>query len=275
MLTRDDNGQVRALWYVSPDAVSVQLTQAGKLRYTVTPVTGGTITVPDGGMLHIVGPLSADGYLGRSVVATFRETLGLGLGLERYGAEFFANAATPQGVYTTPARLSEHARENLRNSFKMRHAASGGRHQTMILEEGLQWQSLGVSHEDSQFLDSRKFTVGEVARIFGVPGHMIGATEPGANLTYSNTETEGLRLLKHSIGPWLTRIAGAVNHVCISPLERFQMYAEHLTDSLLTTDTAGRFAAYKIGLDAGFLTIDEVRRKENLPALPTRAPAIG
>jgi len=80
MLTRDDNGQVRALWYVSPDAVSVQLTQAGKLRYTVTPVSGGAIAVPDGGMLHIVGPLSADGYLGRSVVATAQRRVGLPVG---------------------------------------------------------------------------------------------------------------------------------------------------------------------------------------------------
>ena len=106
MLTRDDDGRVRALWYVNPDRVLVDVTRTGRLRYKVS--TGGsTQTVDAAGMLHVCGPMSDDGYTGRSVIGTFRETLGLGLALEHYGAEFFANAATPRGVLRTDARLSK------------------------------------------------------------------------------------------------------------------------------------------------------------------------
>jgi HK97 family phage portal protein len=273
MLTRDDDGRVRALWYVNPDRVHTEVLKTGRLRYKV--FTGGTTqTVDAAGMLHIAGPMSDDGYNGRSVITTFRETLGLGLALERYGAEFFGNAATPNGTLTTSARLSTPAREHLSAALEEAHGTRGRRHRTMILEEGLKFEPIGVSHEDSQFVESRRFTTEEIARVFGVPPHMIGGDIKGS-MTYSNSETRALDFLKFCLGPWLARIESAVNFACISPLERRQMYCEFLPDALLAVDTAGRYTAYKTGLEAGFLTLDEVRRKENLPALPERVPAIG
>jgi len=273
MTTRDDDGRVRALWYVSPDRVSVDVTRTGRLRYKVT--TGGqSQIVADMAMLHITGPMSDDGYLGRSVITTFRETLGLSLALERYGQEFFSNAATPRGVLATKGRLSDAGRDRLASSLGENHGSRGRRHRTLVLEEGLEWTPIGISHDDSQFIEARRFGTEEVARIFGVPPHMIGGDVKGS-LTYSNAEMESLRLLKHTLGPWLARIASAVNHALLSPQERRQAYAEHLPDALLATDTAGRYSAYKTGLEAGFLTIDEVRRKENLPSLPDRVPALG
>jgi HK97 family phage portal protein len=273
MLTRDDDGRVRALWYLNPDRVTVDVTRTGKLRYKVA--TGGQSTTVDApAMLHVVGPMSDDGYAGRSVIGTFRETLGLGLALERYGGEFFANAATPRGVLTHKGRISQTALDALRAGLEENHVIRGHRHRTMILEEGMEFQPIGISHEDGQFIESRRFSTEEIARIFGVPPHMIGADIKGS-MTYSNSELESLRLLKHTLGPWLARIAAAVNHTCLSAAERRTAYAEYLPDALLATDTAGRYAAYKTALEAGFLTIAEVRRKENLPALPERKPAIG
>lgn len=272
-LTRDDDGRVRALWYVNPDRVAVEVTRGGKLKYKIA--TGGqTQTVDASGMLHITGPMSDDGYTGRSVIGTFRETLGLGLALERYGSEFFANAATPRGVLKTSARLSKDAHARLTDTLKEAQASPGRRHKTLVLEEGLEFQALGVSHEDSQFIESKRFTTEEIARVFGVPGHMIGAEITGS-MTYSNSETRALDFLKFCLGPWLSRIESAVNFACISPLERRQMYVEFLPEALLATDTAGRYAAYKTALEAGFLTLDEVRRRENLPALPERLPLVG
>jgi HK97 family phage portal protein len=273
MLTRDDDGRVRACWYVNPDRVTVDVLRTGRLRYRVRNPDGTESTVSD--MLHVPGPMSDDGYTGRSVITTFRETLGLGLALERYGAEFFANAATPRGVLTAQGRVSKEAQERLKLSLEEAHVTRGRRHRTLILEEGLKFEPIGISHEDGQFIESRRFTTEEVARIFGVPGFMVGATVTGSSVTYSNAETEGLRLLKHTIGPWLARIESAVNFACLSLQDRREAYAEYLPDALLATDTAGRYSAYKTGLEAGFLTIDEVRRKENLPALTERAPAIG
>jgi HK97 family phage portal protein len=269
-LTRDDDGRVRALWFVHPDRVSVDLTKSGRLTYTVW--TGGASTkVSDTNMLHVVGPLSEDGYTGRSVISACREALGLGLALEQYGGEFFRNAATPRGVLTLKGRLSNEGREQLASSLESGHVQRGKRHRTLVLEEGLTWQPIGISHDDAQFLEMRRFTTEEICRMFGVPGHMVAAEIRGS-MTYTNTELESLRLLKFTLGPWLARISAAVNHTCIPALERRHLYAEFLPDALLATDTKGRFDAYQVGLSAGFLTVDEVRRKENLPPLPAEVP---
>jgi HK97 family phage portal protein len=271
-MTRDDDGRVRALWPINPDRVMVEVQRNGRLRYKVS-AGASTETVRAEDMLHVVGPLSDDGYTGRSVITTFRDTLGLGLALERYGGEFFANAATPAGTLTTPARLSPVARQNITDALQEKHATPGRRHRTLILEEGLKFEPLSISPEDAEMVESRRFTVEEIARIFGVPPHMIGGDVRGS-LTYSNAETEALRLLKHTIGPWLARIEAAVNFACVPALERRVLYAEWLTDSLLSTTTGDRYAAYEVGLRAGFLTVNEVRAKENLPALDA-LPSLG
>jgi HK97 family phage portal protein len=241
------------------------------LRYRVTTPSGSSV-VSENGMLHVIGPLSADGYQGRSVISTFRETLGLGLALERYGSEFFSNAATPRGVLSSPKVLGDVARSRLKESLAAAHTGAGARHKTILLEEGMTWSSIAVTAEDSQFIESRRFTVEEIARVFGVPAHMIGGEVQGS-MTYSNAETRALDFLKFTLGPWLARIESAINFSCVSPLERRQLYCEFLADSLLSTDTTTRFAAYETGLRAGFLTLAEVRVRENLPALPERVPA--
>jgi HK97 family phage portal protein len=271
-VTRDDTGAVRALWFVSPDRVSVELLPTGRLRYRVTTPSGPTL-VPDGSMLHVMGPLSADGYLGASVISCFKETLGLSLAQERFSGEYFSNAAVPRGVLTTPRALGDTARARLTTALAAAHDGPGKRFKTLLLEEGMAWQALGLSNEDSQLLESRKFSIQEIARIFGVPAHMLSGEVTGS-LTYSNAETRALDFLKYSLGPWLARLESAINYTCIAPLERKQLYVEFLADSLLSTDTTSRYSAYKIGLDAGFLTLDEVRRRENLPALD-QVPPVG
>jgi HK97 family phage portal protein len=170
-LTRDDDGRVRAMWYVNPDRVSVDVLKNGKLRYKVTTV-GQTTVVDAANMLHVCGPLSDDGYCGRSVISTFRETLGLGLALERYGGEFFANAATPKGVLTMPGRLSNQARENITRALEDAHTRHGRRHRTLLLEEDMKFQPIGISHEDSQFVESRRLTHGgDRENLRGAPLH--------------------------------------------------------------------------------------------------------
>jgi HK97 family phage portal protein len=264
-LTRDDAGAVRALWGVSPDRVSIEVLKTGRLRYRVSTPSGQT-TVPDGGMLHITGPMSEDGFTGRSVISTFRETLGLGLAQERFSSEFFDHAAVPRGVLSSPKVLGDAARLRLKEALAATHTGPGKRHKTIILEEGMSWTALGLTNEDSQLLESRRFSVEEIARIFGVPAAMVGGEATGS-MTYSNVESRSLDFLKYTLGPWLARVESAVNYACISPLERKQLYVEFLPDSLLSTDIAGRYSAYETGLRAGFLTVDEVRRRENLPAL--------
>jgi len=107
-----------------------------------------------------------------------------------------------------------------------------------------------------------------------VPIHLVQSNVSGTSRTYANAETSALDFLKFTLAAWLARIESAVSFACISPLERRQFYVEYLPDALLATDTAGRYAAYQTGLEAGFLTVDEVRKKENLPALPERVSTL-
>jgi HK97 family phage portal protein len=273
LITKDDDSRVRALWYVNPDRVAIEVLKTGRLKYKVSTPSGQT-TVPEGGMLHITGPMSDDGYQGRSVISTFRETLGLGLAQERFSGEFFSNAATPRGLLTSPKILGDAARLRLKESLAAAHEGPGKRHKTLVLEEGLTWTALGISNEDSQLLESRRFTVEEIARIFAVPAAMVGGEATGS-MTYSNVESRSLDYLKYTLGPWLARIESAINFACISPLERRQLYCEFLPDALLSTDVKSRYEAYTLGVTGGWLTLEEIRAKENLPPLAERDPAVG
>jgi HK97 family phage portal protein len=273
LITKDDDGRVRALWYVNPDRVRVDVAKNGTLRYEVS-TPQGTTKIPPGGMLHIPGPLSDDGYTGRSVISTFASTLGLGLSLEGYGAEFFSNSAQPAGVLTTPMMLSAAATQKLRDSMDAAHKGKGRRHGTLVLEGGLKYEPVAVSPEDSQFVESRAFTVQEIARIFGVPVSMISGDQK-LSMTYANAETRALDFVKFCLGPWMARIESAVSFHCIPALERRQFYVELLADALLAADTKSRYEAYTLGVNGGWLQLDEIRAKENLPPLPARVPSLG
>jgi HK97 family phage portal protein len=272
LITRDDDGRVRALWYVNPDRVHLEITKSGTLRYEVSTPSGRT-KIPPGQMLHIPGPLSDDGYTGRSVISTFRETLGLGLSLESYSSEYFLNSATPAGVLSAPMTLSAGAIQKLRDGVDAAHKGKGKRHGTLILEQGIKYEPLALSPEDSQLIQARAFTVQEVARLFGVPVSMINGDQK-LSLTYANAETRALDFVKFCLGPWLARIESAVAFHCISPLERRVLYPEFLADALLASDTKSRYEAYTLGVQGGWLQLDEIRAKENLPPLPERIPSI-
>lgn len=264
----DGAGRARSLNYLHPDRVTPRReTPNGPLVYSVVTNRGTRETVLDAEeMLHVGGPMSEDGLTGLSVISAAREVFGLGLALERYGAVFFANGAAMGGTVTHPSYMTPEARGNFRSYLERQHGGIDRAHRLLLLEGGMKYERLTISPEDAEFIEGRRFSVEEIARLFGVPVHMIGGSRTG--LTYSNSETEEVNFLKFCLGPWLARIAGAVNYRLISPMERFRMYAEFLPDALLMTDTAGRYAAYETGLRAGFLTVDEVRQKENLPPKP-------
>jgi HK97 family phage portal protein len=270
-IVRDQVGRVSELWYIHPDRVRVERARdgAGGLIYPVANGTRPEVVLTDRQMLHVCGPMSEDGITGQSPIAVAREVFGSALALERFGAEFYAHGAAAGGVLSHPGTMSPEARERFKAELEKKYSGVERAHRMLVLEQGMKFEKVTVSPEDAQFIEGRRFSVEEEARIWGVPVHMIGGSRTG--MTYSNSETEALSFLKFTLGPWLSRIAAAVNRACITPAERETVYAEHLPDALLQTDTAGRFAAYQVGLDAGFLTIDEVRRKENLPPLPAAA----
>ena len=208
-------------------------------------------------VLHI-GGLSSNGIVGFSPLTVARQVLGLGLSIDEQAGSFFANGAIPSGVLEHPGKLSDAAADNLRSSWSTHYGGSGNAYKTALLEEGLTYKPIAFNAADSQLLESRKFQVSEIARIFRVPPHMIQDLE---RATFSNIEAQSIDFVRHTIRPWLVRIESAINMRLLrnSP----NQFVEFNVDGLLRGDTTTRYEAYAKGLQNGFLTPNEVRRLEN------------
>jgi len=202
--------------------------------------------------------------LGLSPVAHFAQSIGLGLAAEAYGATWFGDANTPSGILTTDHDLSRPQAEDAHDQW-MR--IRRNRRDVAVLGEGIKFEPISIAPEESQFLDTMKFNVQQIARLFGVPPELLGA-ESGDSLTYANIESRDLSLLKYSVGPWLGRLERAMDTL----VSRSQ-YVKFNAAALLKTDTLSRYQAHKIGLEAGFLTIEEVRELEDRQPLPGGAGA--
>ncbi len=201
---------------------------------------------------------------GLSPVAYAAESLGLGLATQRFGKQYFEEGALPSGLLTTEQNLSQDNANMLKQMFKAR---TRGSREPVVLGHGTTYQAISVSPEESQFIESRKLTVADVCRVFGVPPEMV-ASEAGGSLTYANVEGRALDFLKFSVNPWLVRLEHAIGLL----LPRGQQ-VKFNAGALLRTTTTERYAAHKVGLDAGFLTLDEVRQLEDRP--PLDAPVTG
>ena len=209
---------------------------------------------------------AAGSVVGLDPVAYAAEAIGAGLAAQRFGAQFFSDSAIPSGILTTDQQLRTADAYSLHERWQY---SRQGRRDTAILSGGLKWQSIAVSPEESQNLETRKFSVQEACRYFGVPPEMIGS-ESGSSLTYANVEQRDLDFLKYGVGPKITRLETALNGL----LPRGQ-YAKFNTGALLRTDLKTRYESYALALTGPqpWLTVDEVRELEdrepiNQPATP-------
>ncbi|OPL14703.1 MAG: hypothetical protein AVO39_08770 [delta proteobacterium MLS_D] len=253
-----DGGEVVALWPLHPDRVTVEV--VGKEVVYRHQTDGAERTYSTEDILHIKG-LSDDGIVGLSPLALLRDTFGHSLAISSYSANFFKNDGTPGGILSTPGKLSVESFANLRESWKKGYQGHGNKHKTAILDNDLKWQSIGITPEDSQMIESQKFSVVEIARVFRVPLNLIMDYERS---TYSNVTEQNRSFLTHTLQPWLDRIEQAMAKALLTEQEKEKYFIEHLTAGFLRADTKSRYEAYKIALEAGFLTIDEVRQLENM-----------
>lgn len=257
----DNAGRVRGLWPLRPDKTWPEREErTKKLVYRVILPDGQGVTLPAERVLHIPA-FAADGIVGRSPIRLAREAIGLALAAEEFGARFFGQGATLGGVLEHPGQLSEEALKRLRESFENMHQGLSRAHRIAILEEGMSYKQIGIPPEDAQFLETRKFQVTEIARIFRVPPHMIGDLE---RATFSNIEHQSIEFVVHSLRPWLVRWEQAINWKLFTPSERQQFFAEFLVDGLLRGDIRSRYEAYAIGRQWGWLSANDVRELENL-----------
>lgn len=254
----DGGGRPRALWPLNPDHMTV-LRVDGSLIYEYQ-VNGMPTRLPAQYIMHLRG-LGSDGVMGYSPIALAREAIAIGLAAEEYGARFYANDSRPGGILTHPGKLSPAAANNLKTSWEAAHKGLSNAQRVAVLEEGVTWQQIGIAPEEAQFLETRKFQVTEIARMFRIPPHMLADLE---RATFSNIEHQSIEFVVHTIRPWLVRIEQRINQSLLTETERRRYFAEHLVDGLLRGDIQSRYQAYATARQNGWMSANDIRELENL-----------
>jgi HK97 family phage portal protein len=258
-IVRDNRGQVVGLNPFHPDHVSVvRIPRTGRYAYDVSLPDGGTRRLLPEEMFHIKDR-SDDGIVGKSRLARTRETFGTALATERYAASTFRNGASMSGILMHPEHLGEEATKNLRDSFKATYSGSEKAGEVAVLEEGLKWQQISVSPDDAQMLESRRFSCEQLARIYRVPGPVIGDYQGGNN---ASIQEVGRWFYSHCIMPWLNKWERAIEHSLLSTAARRSYEVEFDADLLMRGDMLTRFQSYRIAREIGVYNANELRKFE-------------
>lgn len=260
-IVRDNRGAPIELVPIHPDHVSVlRIPRTRRVVYDVSDPDGGTRRLLADEMLHLKDR-SDDGIVGKSRLHRARETFGTAIATERFASNVYRNGAALSGVLSHPDQIGKEASENVRNSFEEIHKGSGNAGRVAVLEEGLKWQSISVSPEDAQMLESRKFSTEQIARMFRVPPPVLGDLSNGS---YSNVTELGRWFYQHTIIPWLTRWERVVERALFSEDARRSHECEFDADLLVRGDMLQRFQAYRIGRETGLYSANDLRRFEKL-----------
>ena len=256
-IIRNGRGAVMALYPLLPNKMMVNRTDRGILYYQYEK-DGQTYFLSQQDVLHIPG-LGFDGLIGYSPVAMAKNAIGMAIATEEYGAKFFANGASPGGVLEHPGVVKDPAR--IRESWNAVYQGSGNAHRVAVLEEGMKFQSIGIPPEQAQFLETRKFQINEIARIFRIPPHMIGDLEKSS---FSNIEQQSLEFVMYTLDPWVVRWEQAMQRALLTEGEKRQYFVKFNVDGLLRGDYQSRMNGYAVGRQNGWLSSNDIRELENL-----------
>jgi HK97 family phage portal protein len=250
-IIRNGKGEIIALYPLMPNRMRVDRDTKGELYYSYTrysdeapAINGITVTLRPSDVLHIPG-LGFDGLVGYSPIAMAKNAIGLAMATEEYGAKFFANGAAPGGVLEHPGTIKDP--QKVKESWNMAYQGSSNAHRVAVLEEGMKYQPIGISPEQAQFLETRKFQINEIARIFRVPPHMVGDLEKSS---FSNIEQQSLEFVKYTLDPWVIRWEQAISRSLLSPSEKKLYFSKFNVDGLLRGDYASsRMNGYATGTE--------------------------
>lgn len=263
LIKRNKLGQIVELYPLKSKNMKVERDAVtNKIKYIYTNNKGITTTYTPKQVLHIPA-FSFDGVLGVSPITYAREAMGLALATEEFGARFFGNGARPGGVLEHPGVVKDP--EKLRDSWNKVYQGTANSHKVAVLEEGMKYHEIGMSPEDSQFLQTRSFQLTEICRIFRVPPHMIGDL---SRSTFSNIEHQSIDFVVHTIRPWLVRWEQAIARSLLSDEERTIYYAKFNVDGLMRGDFATRMNGYAIARQNGWMSANEIRALEDMNKIP-------
>lgn len=269
-ILRDRSGQVIGLYPLLPDQMSVHRSEKGKLFYVYNRYEEdnpnfqekGSIVLSQEEVLHIPG-LGFDGLIGYSPIALAKNAVGMTLACEEYGASFFGNGANPGGVLEHPGILKDPAK--VRDSWNAVYQGTRNAHKVAVLEEGMSYKQIGIPPDEAQFLETRKFQINEIARLFRIPPHMVGDLEKSS---FSNIEQQSLEFVKYTLDPWVVRFEQALKKSLLLPEEKKTHFIKFNVDGLLRGDYQSRMNGYAIGRQNGWLSTNDIRELEELNPIP-------
>ena len=266
---RNGKNEVVALYPLMPNKMSVDRDENGHLYYTYYRGPDEAIknkefavTLQPSDVLHIPG-LGFDGLVGYSPIAMAKNAIGMAIACEEYGAKFFANGATPGGVLEHPGAIKDPQR--VRESWQAAFGGSSNSNKVAVLEEGMKYTPISISPEQAQFLETRKFQINEIARIFRVPPHMVGDLEKSS---FSNIEQQSLEFVKYTLDPWVIRWEQSIMRALLSNAEKKDYFVKFNLEGLLRGDYQSRMNGYAIGRQNGWMSANDIRELENLDRIP-------
>lgn len=244
-IIRNGKGEVIALYPLMPNRMSVDRDSNGKLYYKYYRGSDEVIRnkeyeviLSPGNVLHIPG-LGFDGLVGYSPIAMAKNAIGLAIATEEFGAKFFANGAAPSGVLEHPGTIKDPTK--VREAWQSQFGGSSNSGKVAVLEEGMKYTPISISPEQAQFLETRKFQINEIARIFRVPPPMVGDLEKSS---FSNIEQQSLEFVKYTLEPWLVRWEQSMMRSLLTPSEKQDYFIKFNVDGLLRGDYASRMSGY-------------------------------
>lgn len=269
-IIRDGAGRVLGLYPLLPDKMEVQRDDKGNIYYVYSRNSDenptfkeyGNIKLKAEDVLHIPG-LGFDGLIGYSPIAMAKNAVGMTLACEEYGASFFANGANPGGVLEHPGVLKDPSK--VRESWNSVYRGVSNAHKIAVLEEGMKYQQIGIPPEEAQFLETRKFQINEIARLYRIPPHMVGDLDKSS---FSNIEQQSLEFVKYTLNPWVIRWEQSLQRSLLLPGEKGKYFIKLNVDGLLRGDYQSRMNGYAVGRQNGWFSANDIREMENMNPIP-------
>lgn len=268
-IIRNGKGAVVALYPLMPNRMTVDRDSQGQLYYSyqmtnsdAPTMPGGTVILKPSDVLHVPG-LGFDGLVGYSPIAMAKNAIGLAIATEEFGAKFFANGATPGGLLEYPGTVKDPDR--VRESWNKGFSGSQNAGKVAILEEGMKYTPISIAPEQAQFLETRKFQINEIARIFRVPPHMVGDLEKSS---FSNIEQQSLEFVKYTLDPWVVRWEQSIQRTLLTAEEKKQYFVKFNLEGLLRGDYQSRMNGYATARQNGWMSANDIRELENLDRIP-------
>lgn len=268
-IIRNGKGEVIALYPLMPDRMTVDRDDHGRLYYEYqvssddAPTNkGSSVKLSPEDVLHVAG-LGFDGLVGYSPIAMAKNAIGLAIAAEEYGSKFYANGAAPSGVLEHPGTLKDPTK--VRESWQSTFGGSHNANKVAVLEEGMKYTPISISPNEAQFLETRKFQINEIARIFRVPPHMVGDLEKSS---FSNIEQQSLEFVQYTLGPWISRLEQSMVRTLLSLDEKKQYFIKFNVDGLLRGDYQSRMNGYATARQNGWMSANDIRELENLDRIP-------